>query len=77
MILFLRDNVVGTVILVTAIIWIPASCIISYVDRRRLRKEEKRREWKQTDAFTYPADTRRIVIHTRVPRHLGGRTAQH
>lgn len=76
MILFLRDNVVGTVILVTAIIWIPASCIISYVDRRRLRKEEKRREWKQTDAFTYPTDTRRIVIHTRVPRHLG-RTAQH
>lgn len=66
--LFLRDNVVGTVILVTAVIWIPASCIISYVDRRRLRKEEKRREWKQTDVFMYPTDTKRIVIHTRVPR---------
>lgn len=66
--LFLRDNVVGTVILVTAMIWIPASCVISYFDRRRLRREEKRSKWKQTDDFYYPADTRKIIIHTRVPR---------
>ncbi|XP_039295084.1 ADAM 17-like protease isoform X3 [Nilaparvata lugens] len=66
--LFLRDNVVGTVILVTAMIWIPASCLINYVDKRRLRREEKRSKWKQTDDFYYPADTRRVVIHTRVPR---------
>ncbi|XP_075230695.1 ADAM 17-like protease Tace isoform X2 [Lycorma delicatula] len=66
--LFLRDNVVGTVILVTAMIWVPASCVISYFDRRRLRREEKRSKWKQTDDFYYPADTRRMVIHTRVPR---------
>lgn len=32
---FLWDNIAGTVILMTAIIWIPASCVVSYVDRRR------------------------------------------
>lgn len=26
--LFLRDNIVGTVMLVTALIWIPAGCVI-------------------------------------------------
>uniref|UniRef100_A0A1B6D7E4 ADAM 17-like protease n=1 Tax=Clastoptera arizonana TaxID=38151 RepID=A0A1B6D7E4_9HEMI len=73
---FLRDNVVGTVILVTAVIWIPASCIISYVDRRRLHKEEKRQEWKQADVFMYPNDTKRIVIHTTVPKRVNRTTQQ-
>lgn len=26
---FLRDNIVGVVVLVTAFIWIPASCVVS------------------------------------------------
>ncbi|XP_054265870.1 ADAM 17-like protease isoform X2 [Macrosteles quadrilineatus] len=66
--LFLRDNIVGTVILVTALVWIPASCLVSYFDRRRLHKEEKRREWSETDAFMHPNDTRRTIIHTRITR---------
>jgi disintegrin and metalloproteinase domain-containing protein 17 len=48
---FLRDNIVGTVILVTAIIWIPASCVVSYVDRRRKNAQEATAEWKNSNEF--------------------------
>lgn len=66
--LFLRDNIVGTVILVTALIWIPASCLVSYFDRRRLHKEEKHREWSETDAFMHPTDMKRTIIQSKVTR---------
>jgi len=48
---FLKDNIVGTVILVTAIIWIPASCVVSYVDRRRKNTQEAIAEWKDSGEF--------------------------
>ena len=32
---FLRDNIVGTVVLVSLLFWVPISCLISYVDRKR------------------------------------------
>lgn len=48
---FLKDNIVGTVILVTAIIWIPASCVVSYVDRRRKKKQEANADWKNSREF--------------------------
>uniref|UniRef100_A0A1B6LAR2 Peptidase M12B domain-containing protein n=1 Tax=Graphocephala atropunctata TaxID=36148 RepID=A0A1B6LAR2_9HEMI len=67
--LFLRDNIVGTVILVTALIWIPASCVVNYFDKRRLHREEKWRKWSKTDAFMHPTDSRRTVIHTRVTKN--------
>ncbi|XP_077297920.1 ADAM 17-like protease Tace isoform X2 [Arctopsyche grandis] len=63
--LFLRDNIVGTVILVTAIIWIPVSCLISYIDRRKMREDEKYNSWMSIDDLVHPSDPRRI-IHTRV-----------
>ncbi|KAF7271545.1 ADAM 17-like protease Tace isoform X1 [Rhynchophorus ferrugineus] len=44
--LFLRDNIVGTVVLITAFLWLPASCIIGYVDRKRRKEELKRWEWR-------------------------------
>lgn len=79
LLLFLRDNVVGTVILLTALVWIPASFIISYFDKKRLRKEEKRKEWnKREDIMYFPATSDmqtdcypRKIIHARVPhRHI-------
>ncbi|XP_064598106.1 ADAM 17-like protease [Liolophura sinensis] len=42
---FMRSNVVGTVLILSLIIWIPGSCIISCVDRRREKKEKERLEW--------------------------------
>lgn len=65
--LFLRDNIVGTVVLVTALIWIPASYVIGYVDRKRRREVDKRSDWERRNDLIHPSDHRR-VIHTRVPR---------
>ncbi|XP_025837594.1 ADAM 17-like protease isoform X2 [Agrilus planipennis] len=65
--LFLRDNIVGTIVLVTALLWVPASCVIGYFDRKRRREEEKRWEWKNRTDLIHPSEPRRI-IHIRVPR---------
>ncbi|KAK9721989.1 Reprolysin family propeptide [Popillia japonica] len=73
--LFLRDNIVGTVVLVTALLWIPASCVIGYVDRKRRRDEIKREEWRNKSDLIHPSDNRRI-IHIRVPRNRMGSTNQ-
>jgi len=43
--LFLRDNIVGTVVLITAVLWIPASCIIGYVDKKKRKEELRRTDW--------------------------------
>jgi disintegrin and metalloproteinase domain-containing protein 17 len=63
---FLRDNIVGTVILVTAIIWIPASCVVSYVDRRRRNAQEASHRWMNSDQFH--RDDNRRVINISIPR---------
>ncbi|XP_974673.1 ADAM 17-like protease isoform X2 [Tribolium castaneum] len=65
--LFLRDNIVGTVVLVTALLWIPTSCVINYVDRKRRHEEQERREWRNKSDLIHPSDNRRI-IRIRVPR---------
>ena len=70
LLLFLRDNVVGTVILLTALFWIPASCLINYFDKKRLRKEEKLKEWsRREDIMYFPAGNAsypKKIIHARV-----------
>lgn len=65
--LFLRDNIVGTIVLVTALLWIPTSCVISYVDRKRRKDEERRWEWRNKSDLIHPSDARK-VIRIRVPR---------
>ncbi|XP_037292414.1 ADAM 17-like protease isoform X2 [Manduca sexta] len=64
---FLRDNIVGVVVLVTAFIWIPASCVISYVDRRRQRQHQKYLDWERQHDLIHPSSPRKIV-HTRLPK---------
>ncbi|XP_026325976.1 ADAM 17-like protease [Hyposmocoma kahamanoa] len=64
---FLRDNIVGVVVLVTAFIWIPASCVISYVDRRRQRHHQKYLEWENQRDLVHPSSPRKI-IETRLPK---------
>ncbi|XP_017041660.1 ADAM 17-like protease [Drosophila ficusphila] len=65
---FLKDNIVMAVVLVTAVFWIPISCVISYFDRKKLRHEMKLIEWSQKLDLIHPSDERRRVIHIRVPR---------
>ncbi|XP_073960541.1 ADAM 17-like protease [Choristoneura fumiferana] len=64
---FLRDNIVGVVVLVTAFVWIPASCVISYVDRRRQRQHQKYVEWERQHDLVHHSSPRKI-IHTRLPK---------
>lgn len=58
---FLKDNIVGAVILITATIWIPSSCVISYVDRRRVKENEKKYCWKNANQLIHPDDKRRVI----------------
>ena len=64
---FLKDNIVGDVVVVSLLFWIPISCLISHIDRKRAEKDEEELEWKRTDELIHPNDRRRI-IHIRVPR---------
>ncbi|XP_047114884.1 ADAM 17-like protease [Schistocerca piceifrons] len=68
--LFLRDNIVGTVILITALIWVPASCVVSYVDRRRRIRDDERFEWRRSSEF-FRDDSYR-VIHMRITKQKNG-----
>ncbi|XP_014283279.1 ADAM 17-like protease isoform X2 [Halyomorpha halys] len=62
----LRDNVVGAVIIVTSLIWIPASCLINYIDRKRLREEEEARGSRSRSRDLWN-DTAKQFITVRVP----------
>lgn len=53
--------------LVTALLWIPASCVISYVDRKRRREEFERWEWRNKNDLIHSSDNIKRVIHIRVP----------
>uniref|UniRef100_A0A336LS44 CSON015415 protein n=1 Tax=Culicoides sonorensis TaxID=179676 RepID=A0A336LS44_CULSO len=64
---FLRDNLVMVVVFVTTLFWVPASCIISYFDRKNRKEEQREYEWSQKSDLIHPNDRRR-VIHIRVPR---------
>ena len=64
---FFQDNLVGTVVVISLLIWIPASCLISWIDRQRAERDQKEWEWRRQDELIHPEDKRRI-IHIRVPR---------
>merc|ERR1711881_835855 len=64
---FLKDNLVGTVVVISLLIWIPASCLISWIDRQRAERDQKEWEWRRQDELIHPDDKRRI-IYIRVPR---------
>lgn len=53
-----------TVVVLTAIFWIPASCVISFFDRKKRRQQMKDYEWSQSLDLIHPSDRRR-VIHIR------------
>lgn len=52
------------VVVITALFWIPGSCVISYFDRKKRRQEFKAFEWSQSSELIHPSDRRR-VIHIR------------
>ncbi|XP_070533184.1 ADAM 17-like protease isoform X1 [Ptychodera flava] len=42
---FMEDNIVGTVIVLSLLIWIPCSCVVHYVDTRREKEAEEATQW--------------------------------
>ncbi|CAB4064239.1 ADAM17 [Lepeophtheirus salmonis] len=64
---FLKDNVVGVVVFISLLFWIPCSCLISYVDRKRAEKDEEEWKWMTHNQLIHPRDNRRIV-EISVPR---------
>ncbi|GIX83684.1 ADAM 17-like protease [Caerostris extrusa] len=65
---FLNDNIVGTVVIVSLVIWIPASCLISYVVRSEKREEYERvfsgkTKRESTKPFRLPKEKGTRVIH--------------
>lgn len=65
--LFLKDNIVGTVVLVTALLWIPASCVINYIDKKRHKEEIERYEWRNQKDLIHPSDNIKRTINIRIP----------
>ncbi|KAK4003561.1 LOW QUALITY PROTEIN: ADAM 17-like protease [Daphnia magna] len=63
----LKDNLVGAVLIVSTLLWIPASCLISWVDRKRKRQLETEEAWLRSGELIHPSEngTRRI-IHARL-----------
>ncbi|XP_060873090.1 ADAM 17-like protease isoform X1 [Metopolophium dirhodum] len=69
MLRFLKDNIVGTVILVTGLIWVPASCIINWLDHKRAKEVRERRKWEDQDDFVQMSNDARPkkIIYIKVP----------
>lgn len=51
---FLKDNIVGSVVLITAIIWIPACYIINKTDKKRKAEKLALLEWECSRNYAYP-----------------------
>ena len=64
---FLRDNIVGTVLVISIIIWVPASCVFSYVDAKRRRQEEEEVAWQRRDQLIRPGERRVVYTRRRLP----------
>ncbi|CAL4250653.1 unnamed protein product, partial [Meganyctiphanes norvegica] len=74
--MFLRDNIVGTVIIISVIIWVPASCVFSYVDRRRRDEYHKYVRWYYSNELVHPTDSVRIIDSKRTRIHEPGRSQE-
>lgn len=57
---FLNDNIVGTVIIVSLIVWIPASCFISYIDRKKQRVAMERPKW-DASSVSFTGEPKKII----------------
>jgi len=63
----LKDNLVGAVLIVSTILWIPASCLISWIDRKRKRQLEAEEAWIRSSELIHPSENAsRRIIHARL-----------
>ncbi|KAG1652431.1 ADAM 17-like protease [Nymphon striatum] len=65
---FLNDNIVGTVIVISIIVWLPASCVINYFDKKQCKRakqeeEELKERLSKPFGFNNPKGPRIIRSH--------------
>lgn len=65
---FLRDNVVGTVIIVTAVFWIPAACVVKHIDQKKAQ-EGPIRDQNDSDTANLHITGNQRVLYRHVPKH--------
>ncbi|XP_066598039.1 ADAM 17-like protease [Prorops nasuta] len=66
---FLKDNIIGVMLINTILLWIPTGCVISYIDHRREKQIEKKWRWKQIDDLIHP-DVQKQVIRIGAQRQI-------
>ena len=42
---FLEQNIVGTILFFSLLVWIPASCIVNYIDKQGKEHEAQMKQW--------------------------------
>lgn len=62
-----KDNLVMIIILLSLLVWIPMSCLVSWLDQKRAAADEEEWEWRRQGDLVHPRD-RRQVVTVRVPR---------
>ncbi|XP_064652924.1 ADAM 17-like protease isoform X2 [Lineus longissimus] len=59
---FMRDNLIGTILLLSVIIWIPASCTLSHFDKKRQQEEENIIDWHSGKNTSLNPDNKRSKV---------------
>lgn len=59
---FMRANIVGTVIILSLVVWIPGSCIVAYIDRKRARDEKDAIDYYKSDSLIPEKDKDNVTI---------------
>lgn len=45
---FMKDNLAGTVVVLSLLIWVPASCYVNRIDRKNDKRESLEAEWRDS-----------------------------
>jgi len=61
------DNLVMIIVLISMLVWIPASCYINHLDKKRKEAENDEWIWRRQGGLVHPSDQRQIH-HVQVPR---------
>ena len=56
-----RDNLVMLIIIISLLFWVPLSCLISQLDKKRGEQEVEEWEWRRRGDLVHPSDHRRVV----------------
>ena len=61
------DNLVMIIVLISMLVWIPASCYINHLDKKRKEAENDEWIWRRQGGLVHPSDQRQIH-HVQVSR---------